>query len=184
MIFGNRIILGPIEAFHLQQMVNWRNDPELRQHFREYRVLTYEHQKRWWEEKVLKDPSWEYFTIRLQEQPDMIIGACGLTYIHPVNRTGEFAIFMGNKEFRKEEFISDSINTLVKYGFDFLNLNRIWGEVYSNNPLLSIYLKVGFKEEGVLRETYFNDGKYWNSHVISILNREYKERKINEASAF
>lgn len=175
MIVGSKSILGPMDEEHLKQMVEWRNDPDLRQYFREYRVLTYEHQHRWWEDKVLKDSTWEYFTIRPKEYPHRIIGACGLTYMHPVNRVGEFAIFIGDKEFRGKGLGSDSLRTLVRYGFDGLNLNRIWGEVYSNNPSLPKYIHMGFKEEGVLRETYYHDGKYWDSHVISMLRSEYKK---------
>ena len=66
-----------------------------------------------------------------------------------------------------------SLRTLIKYGFEELNMNRIWCEVYSNNDALHIYKHLDFVEEGVLRQNYYAEGKYWDSHILSMLKEEY-----------
>lgn len=175
MINGFLTHLGPIEKFHLPTMVKWRNDPNLRKYFREYRELTLSHQEKWWEEKVLnKSSDWIYFTIRDRIDPETIIGACGLTYMHPVNRTAEIAIFIANPDMKMRNlFWSDALMTLCYYGFMHLNLNRLWIEAYSNNPDNSVYLDMGFHQDGILKETYYYDGKFLDSHIFSILKKDF-----------
>ena len=57
-------------------------------------------------------------------------------------------------------------------------MNRIWCEVYSNNDALQIYKHLGFKEEGVLRQNYYSEGEYWDSHILSMLKEEYLARRV------
>ena len=64
MIIGKKVILEVPEKKHLTKMLEWRNNPEFRQYYREYRVLTYEHHLKWWEDKVLNDDTWQYFVFR------------------------------------------------------------------------------------------------------------------------
>jgi len=177
MIYGKDIILGAIEKHHLPIMVEYRNDPELRKYFREYRLLTLEHQTRWWEEKVLKDPSWEYFVIYPKSNPDHIIGMTGLTYMHQVNRNGEFAIVIGDKNYRSKGLGKDALKTIIRYGFKELNLHRIDCEVWENNSSIELYRKLGFIDEGRLRDRYYWGGKFWDSYILSMLRQEFDDKE-------
>ena len=38
---------------------------------------------------------------------------------------------------------------------------------------MGLYKKLGFKEEGVLRDNYFHEGKYGNSYMLSVLENEW-----------
>ena len=178
MIYGDKIVLGPVERKHLPQMVEYRNDPELQKYFREYRLLTLEMQTKWWEDKVVNDLSCEYFVIytRGTEGGDYIIGMTGLTYMHPVNRNGEVAIVIGNEDCRGKGLGQDVLKTLVRHGFLKLNLRRIDAEVYANNlSSVALFDKVGFQKEGVLRDRYYCDGKFWDSIMFSMLRNEFDQ---------
>ena len=61
-----------------------------------------------------------------------------------------------------------------------LNLNKIWCEVYSNNSALEIYRKIGFVDEGVLRQNHFKDGEYVDSYVLSMLRSEWADGASKE----
>lgn len=175
MIYGEKTILGPINEQHLPIMIEFRNKPELRQNFREYRLINWEHQYKWWQDKVCNDDSWEYFVIHPIGELK-VIGMAGLTYIHRVNRSAEFAIAIGADEYRGKGYGGDALKALIRYGFNELNLHRIYCEVFSNNQAISLYQKLGFIEEGVLRDTYFFDGKYWNSHFLAMLEDRFREQ--------
>ena len=175
MIEGNKVYLGPVEKRHLDQMLQWRNDKRFRQYYREYRILNSENQMRWWCDKIMDDDSWQFFVIHPKDDVKKIIGTTGLTYIHPINMAAEMAITIGDSEYRGGGYGSDALRALINYGFYELNLNRIWCEVYSNNAAIDFYKHIGFKEEGVLRESYFCDGTYWNSHILSILRSEWNK---------
>ena len=175
MIKGNKVILTKVERENIEQLRQWRNLPELRKYFREHRELNSDNQTRWFESKILNDPHQYNFEIRTHD--NILIGHCGLYYINWVCRTGEFGIYIGDNNYRSGGYGSDALRTLIKYGFEDLNLNRIWCEVYDNNAALEVYKHIGFIYEGKMRENYYNEGKYWDSHILGMLKSDYNEKK-------
>jgi len=88
-----------------------------------------------------------------------------------------FYIGEGDKYIDDDGFALDAAQTLIKYGFNVLNLNKIWMELYEFDTMkLDFFLKsLGFKEDGKLRQNCFADGKYWDSYIISLLVKDYKK---------
>lgn len=68
------------------------------------------------------------------------------------------------------------IKEALKFGFETLNLHRIELEVYSfNNRAIRTYEKLGFKKEGVLRDTVIVDNKYHDTIIMAILENEWTQ---------
>lgn len=177
MIVGKKTVLSAIEKEHLPQLLEWRNNPDFRQYYREYRELNLENQTEWWL-KNNNDKTWAYFVIKPIENNiicDKIIGIAGLTYIDFINRNAEFAITIGDCDYKNLGYGTDALYTLIKYGFDNLNLHKIYSEVYSNNPCLNLYIKMGFKQEGILRDTYYHGGRYYDSYMLGMMKNELKD---------
>ena len=175
MVKGNKIHLTKVERENIEQLREWRNNPELRRYFREYRELNKDNQINWYENKVLGDSNQYNFEVRTNTD-NKLIGHCGLYYINWISRTGEFGIYIGDKDYRNGGYGSDALRTLIRYGFEDLNLNRIWCEVYDNNAALDVYKHIGFIYEGKIRENYYNEGKYFDSHILGMLKKEYSEK--------
>lgn len=175
MINGKRCYLTSVEPDSIEQLRQWRNNPELRKYFREYREISKPMQKNWYENRVLTNPNQVDFEIH-EKETKKLIGHCGLYYINWVNRSAEFTVYLGDFDYRGKGIGKDALVTLFNYGFNTLNLNRIWCEVYSNNKALSVYESIGFVKEGVMRQTYFDDGKYWDSTILSMLKNEWEEK--------
>ena len=173
MLEGKKINLKAVEKESIEQLRQWRNEPRLKKYFREYRELSKTMQAAWYENKVLGDDRQVNFEIRSKEE-DLLIGHCGLYYINWIHRHAEFGIYVGDTAFRSGGFGSDALRTLVKYGFNDLNLNKIWCEVYTNNDALAVYEHIGFKYEGTLRQHYYNEGRYWDSTMLSMLKEDCK----------
>ena len=176
MLKGKKIVLTAVSKSSLEKFMNWRNEPELRKYFREHREINEDMQLAWYENKVLKDPNQVNFEIREKER-NKLIGHCGLYYIDWVHRHAEFGIYVGDQNYRNGGFGSDSLRTLIKYGFEDLNLNKIWCEVYANNSAIDVYEGIGFALEGVQRQHYFNEGKYWDSMILSMLREEWRNNE-------
>jgi RimJ/RimL family protein N-acetyltransferase len=65
------------------------------------------------------------------------------------------------------------VRLLVKHGFETLNLNRIYLQVFANNPrAIRAYEKAGFIHEGRKRQAEFRDGQYIDVLLMSILRDE------------
>ncbi|MGN0358880.1 MAG: GNAT family N-acetyltransferase, partial [Blautia sp.] len=61
------------------------------------------------------------------------------------------------------------------FAFEELKLHRLELDVYSFNPIAEkMYLKAGFKREGVLRDAVLDGDKYADDILMSILEDEWK----------
>jgi UDP-4-amino-4,6-dideoxy-N-acetyl-beta-L-altrosamine N-acetyltransferase len=176
MIIGNLVVLEKPNKESMSLLLEWRNNPKHRKYYREYKETSIEDQLNWYENILLKDDSWHHFIVKPLDNLNKIIGVVFLNHIHPIYRTGEFGITLGDPEYRNKGYGKDMLLTLIEYGFNQLNLNRIWCEVYSNNESIHLYRKIGFKDEGILRQHVFKDGEYLDSYILGMLKNEYNER--------
>ena len=172
MISGSKVYLTAVNRSSISQLQEWRNKPELRRYFREYREISDEMQKRWFEDRVLVNRDQVDFEIH-DADSGKLIGHCGLYYISWTNRTAEFTVYIGDMSFRNGGYGSDALRLLIAYGFNTLNLHRIWCEVYSNNSAINVYRHLGFKDEGILRQHHYDEGQYWDSHMLGLLRSEW-----------
>ncbi len=101
------------------------------------------------------------------------IGNIKLGNINWVHRHGELGILIGEKKAWGKGHGTDACKLLVQYAFEKLNLRKVWLAVFSNNPAaINIYKKIGFVEEGCLKEHVFSDGQFADKLLMSIFNRE------------
>jgi RimJ/RimL family protein N-acetyltransferase len=183
MIVGEKVVLEEIDRANIEQLRVWRNQPELRQWFREYKDITPDKQEQWYSERGNNtNPAHVYFQIMslggFEDEPNAdrvkdryLVGACGLHYIDFRLRSTEFGIFLGRD--RNQGKGKEALTLLFDYGFKELNLHKIWGEVYSGNDSLNLY-KQFMKEDGILRDNFFHNGKYGDSIVVSVLENEWR----------
>ena len=74
-----------------------------------------------------------------------------------------------------EKFSPDAIQAILNYGFNTLNMNKLWAEVYEiDKKKLAFYNSLGFNIDASLREHYYHEGKYITSHILSLLKKEYE----------
>ena len=175
MLKGKKVVLTAIELEDLKDLLDWRNNPEFRKHFREYRELNKTMQEEWFREKVIKDPGCLMFAIRSLKDGSLL-GCCGLVYINWVHRHADLSLYIGweNSYIDDQGFAEESCRLLFDYSFKELGLNKIWTEIYSfDTKKRSLYDKLKFRQDGQLRENYFYDGKWWDSLILSILAKDF-----------
>ena len=175
MISGDKVFLTPIEKEDLPQLMNWRNLPEFRKHFREYREIGKDMQENWYRTKVLNDPNTIMFSIK-RIQDNELLGCCGLCYINWVHRLADLSLYIGwEKRYIDEEgYAEESCKLLFDYAFNELCLNKIWTEIYEfDSKKYELYHKLGFHDDGQLREQYYYDGRWWSSYIMSLLQKEW-----------
>jgi RimJ/RimL family protein N-acetyltransferase len=104
-----------------------------------------------------------------------IVGYCCLSYIDWRLGAGEFGIFV-DTSVRGCGLGKEALTLMLDYGFKEANLHKVWGEVWDNNKAINVFREIGFKDDGLLRDAYFHNGKYGNSYVVSILEDEWREK--------
>ncbi len=164
MLKGKYVGLRAIEESDLSQLLLWRNQPNYRRFFREYRELSQTNQRNWFDSKVLNDKSTEMFSI-VDINTGELLGACGLCYIDWINRNADFSIYIGKDDlYIDEKYAIEAAQIMMKYGFEELNLHRLWSEIYSFDEAKKVMFdRLGFKLEGVHKETHWTEGKWCDS---------------------
>lgn len=174
MLKGKRVGLTAIDRSEIEQLRIWRNSTHLRKFFREYRELNCEMQETWFKEMVIDNPHTIMLSIR-RLRDNELLGCCGLAYINWIHRHADLSLYIGYKNayIDKHGYAEESCILLLDYGFKELGLNKIYTEIYEfDEKKDSLYMKLNFHLDGILRKHYFYDGKWWDSKIYSILSSD------------
>jgi RimJ/RimL family protein N-acetyltransferase len=176
MIKGDHVGLRAVESEDLQLLRDWRNNTAFRRNFREVRELSMFHQNSWLE-KTNKSPN-DFMFMFERLSDGTAVGAGGLLYINWINRSADFSFYIGlDEKYIDDVYAKDATRLLLDYGFKNLNLNKIWMELYEFDHKKLEFFKnsFNFKEDGCLRDNCFEDGRYWNSYIISLTKKDYSD---------
>jgi len=171
---GDVVGLRAIERDDLPQLLEWRNRPEYRQYFREYRELNSENQSMWFEKTVLGDRNTIMFAI-VELKTQRLLGACGLCYIDWVNRNADFSIYIGaDNLYIDDVYAVDAAKMLMNYGFSEVGLHRIWAEIYDfDAPKQKLFSLLAFRLDGRHRQTHWYNNRWNDSLFYSKLSTEH-----------
>ena len=193
MIYGDRIRLRPVERDDLPEFVKWLNDPEVRDGLAAVFPLGLAEEEQWFEKNLEKEPALRAWAIDALPGPEDLaawpgswthIGGAGFHQIDWRNHSGEIGIVIGSKENWNQGYGTETVKTLVRWGFYELNLNRIFMRVYEDNGrAIRCYEKVGFKPEGRLRQDRFHNGRYYDTLIMGLLRSEFAARHGSSTAA-
>jgi RimJ/RimL family protein N-acetyltransferase len=103
----------------------------------------------------------------------------GFIRLHIIDRASQnmwLRMIIGDKKAYGADLAHDALVHVVEWLFSEQNVHRITLETYETNKrALRFFEKVGFKQEGVLREAVYKDGKYYNIISLGLLKREFKK---------
>lgn len=175
MIQGKLTGLRALEKEDLPLLRNWRNLEDFRKNFREFRELNMVNQETWFSRMCSSEKDFMFGIVRQSDKT--LIGAAGLIYVNWQIRAADISFYIGADEayIDQKGIALDAAQTLVRYGFETLNLHKVWTELYEfDNRKIDFFTKsLGFTKDGSLRDNCFHEGKYWNSHIFSLLDSEY-----------
>ncbi len=173
-LIGDSVYLRPIEVEDAPHFVEWLNDSEVRCYLaRNFPPLNLGRELEWIE-NLYKDRNSVTFGVVLKES-DKLIGSTGFGNVDWRNRRAGFGIVIGDKTEWSKGTGTEATKLVVRYGFDTLNLNRIFLHVFDHNPrAMRAYEKAGFVREGVLRQDRYVNGAYRDAIVMGILREEWE----------
>ncbi|HNQ27317.1 MAG TPA: GNAT family protein [Aquaticitalea sp.] len=175
MITGKKVGLRAVEKEDLKLLRDWRNRTDFRRNFREVRELSLADQEAWFE-SLQRTKHINYMFAIVDLKTNETIGAAGLLYINWIIRSADFSFYIGKDgQYIDDKGIAEeAAKLLIDYGFNNLNLNKLWMELYEfDTKKISFFTeKFNFKKDGLLRQNCFEDGKYWDSLIISRLRQD------------
>lgn len=175
MFQGKYVNLRPLEEEDLKLLRDWRNSKDVRKTTREYRLLNMINQKKWFESIHTENPPKHIMFGVENKNKKNLTGVTGLTYIDWKNKHAEISIYLSSKNWQKTKEAKDTVNTIIEYGFEELNLHRLWVEIFQiSKENIELFEQLKFVKEGILRDKVWRQGKWWNSILYSKLSTEYK----------
>lgn len=171
MIEGTYIYLRPMEIHDVPYKVKWINDSDVRRtlnfDFPISKIATEQ-----WLRKVAMDPSRKDFIVCLKSN-HAPIGYGGLLNIDYRNLKAESYMGIGETGDWGKGYGLDIKRTLLTYSFNILRLNKVYSyHLTANTPMIKINMKLGGKQEGIVRDDVFSGGELKERVLISVLKSE------------
>ena len=143
------------------------------------RETDYDRQRRYLE-RMLRSQTDELFLIREGEY-DSLAGTIGLHEIDQHLRNARIGAIIFNSNQRGKGLGSRSIGLLLAHAFGERGLNKVYLNVFSENEKgRRLYKRLGFVEEGILRQEYLLRGKFHDFVRMSMLASEWRELSRKE----
>ena len=102
-----------------------------------------------------------------------LIGTISIYHIDWKHSFSSLGIVL-DKEYWNKGIMQHALGYFLDYYFNKLNLNRIEAQTFVKNyPAIKLFEKMGFKNEGRLRENFLITEKYEDSFLFSMLKSEY-----------
>ncbi len=166
--------LRQIREEDLEQIMNWRMDPDITRFMNTDPKLTLEGQKKWFE-AIKQDDTVRYWVIVEKDRPAGIV--C-LLDINWKEKNSSWGYYIGEKDLRSLKLALSLEMSLYDYVFDVLGFSELHNEVFSlNEGVIKLHQACGSRIVNEVKgEVVKNDIAYDITH-ISITADEWKEIK-------
>lgn len=104
---------------------------------------------------------------------DTLIGTCGFHNLSAENRRAEIGYEL-HPDYWRQGIMTEAVQALLAHGFAALNLHRIEAFIDpAHHASYGLLVRCGFQSEGVLRDYFFEKGRFVDAQMLSILQREF-----------
>ena len=108
-----------------------------------------------------------------QKSDNSLIGHCGFFDIDRFNCCAEISYCLKSGSWG-QGIMTEALEEMLRFGFEEYGLNRIVAKVMKDNVgSVKVLQKLGFVQEGILRESLYKNGQYHDLMIFSILKSEY-----------
>lgn len=176
---GFRIGLRPVSLDDIDTIMTWVNDPEVVRNFATMGQITREQELAFLERMIAskEDRLYAIVTVDDPERPRNI-GNAGIHKIYWPARNGRLGVVIGSKSDHGRGYGQEAMALLLALGFEEIGLHKLWLVHYAENTKMRhLAEKLGFQQEGLLRDEYFCEGHFHDMFRHAILAPDYKNHK-------
>lgn len=154
----------------LSMILEWRNHPNVRRFMLNQHEIAWEEHSKWFHLTIL-DPQKKIYIVEESGQP---LGFVQFKGVFPggVSDWGFYVAPNSSKGTGKKIGA-----TALNYAFSTLKLHKICGQALeTNTPSIEFHKRLGFKQEGILREQQRIQGIYHTMVCFGLLSEEWRSR--------
>jgi RimJ/RimL family protein N-acetyltransferase len=175
MIEGKIINLRAQEMADLERNQRWINDREVTSFLTMRYQMSLAAEEQWMREHTRSPQSYANAAFAIETKDGRHIGNCGIHEGTPETRSASVGIMIGEKDCWGQGFGTDAMRTMLRFGFEEMNLHRIQLDVYAfNERARASYRNCGFIDEVCMRQAVFREGRYIDVITMGILRREWE----------
>lgn len=170
-----KVYLRALEPEDYLVSIKWRNDNEIWSMLGGPKYFVSQEYERQWVKNAIADNKNLILAICLLEN-DKYIGNVYLTNIDYINSCAKTHVLIGNKSYWGKGVAYRAYLQLIDFAFNERGLNRLESLILENNyGSIRLHEKIGYKKEGLLRNSVFKNGKYNNQLIFSLLKTDIDE---------
>ncbi len=110
----------------------------------------------------------------VRAEENVLIGTCGYLYWKRPHHHAAVGYELA-RPFWRQGYMTEALTAVLRYGYTQMNLHRIEALVMpENSPSIQLLRRLGFQEEGLLREYGFWNGRFHDLLVFSLLRQEWQ----------
>jgi ribosomal-protein-alanine N-acetyltransferase len=171
---ADRLVLRDLEETDWQAVHSHASDPEVVRYM-DWGPNTEDETKNYIQRSIAgqnEQPRKSYELAIVLKKDDKLIGSCGIHVSDPNNQEGWIGYCL-NRHFWGQGYGTETAQALLRFGFDQLNLHRIFALCDPGNAASAQVLeKVGMQREGRLRERKLRKGKWHDELLYAILDNK------------
>lgn len=170
-----KVHLRELTLNDVEDRFQWCLDKEFTKHLnmpQKYPPFSKEETMSWIKMCINKTNGYEQKAIVTEEEKH--ISWIDLKNIDKLNKHAELGVAIGDKAYWGKGYGFSAMKEMLKWGFNELDLNKIWLRVeVDNEKAIKSYKKIGYIEEGILRQDRLRNGEFVDRIRMSILRHEF-----------
>ncbi len=151
MVLGELVKLRPMEPSDAEALWRWNHDPDVIRWMDDGYTQPLAQVKKRMEERPRNAYGDVLFGIEVRTETQLI-GLVRLRHAEPETGCAGLDIYLGEKEYWGRGYATDAMRTICRYGFE----------------------KVGFVDEGRLRQIFRRDGQWYDMFTMGLLEGELR----------
>lgn len=125
-------------------------------------------------EEMLKSPGAGWYFVIAQRETGDYIGQIDLRGGSLPNRHADLGMVIPDAANQGRGYGTEALGLLLQFAFCYAGLHRVGLEVYEfNHRAIHLYRKVGFRDEGRLRDYIYRDGAWHDTLLMGMLSSEF-----------
>jgi RimJ/RimL family protein N-acetyltransferase len=155
--------------------MGWVNDPEITGNFAAFSGKPFTREDELvYLEKLLASSTDRVFSVE-RASDGVYLGQVGIHQIHWPSKVGRLACIIAARAEMGKGYGTAAIGGVLDWAFHEAKLHKVWLMCFRTNVRAQgIYKRIGFVEEGVLREEYRHKEGWHDMVRMSLLEREWR----------
>ena len=153
----------------LAAIVHWRNDPAVNRYLRQG-IRTLEEVQEWYAQYFARAEN-KLFAVYADK---ILIGYGTLEHLDTTHRSGEIGIVIGNPDYWNKGLGAVVVKRITTLAFTRYHLHRVYAVIQGGNSASRrCFAKVGFQQEGRLRDARYVNGAFIDLHYYAVLEQDW-----------